>query len=417
MGKVAGPLKSKLLSDNERLQSCAQVDPSHVQPGEPASEHVRLIQEALRIVANANIPATEKNYGDATTKAVVDFKTDRHIFTRGTTSIDPIVGINTIRELDKLLPPGNKDGPPGDPGVAATIRPDTPIIGDVDFAGFSAARLARAGNAGDWTRRDPFKPISQMVPVGQMRTLLVKTSGGAIATFSVDKGGNFASIVSSTDSSVTLSGSAPGSARLRVAVEGFSPVFVDIVVRASKSIPLDVFHLGPGGLAATNFQTAVIPGLNRVYNSQANLFFTAGAVRDISTMVMDGQPTALTASLPLFFSSLFGPPIATEPTFRFADLQREVKNAGAVTVFVSPNITDKEAPNIVGRGGLQTRVCWFTLKRIANASQVTLPAHEIGHSLGMPHITAAINERLLMNPVIQPNNLLIPSETLVDLRP
>lgn len=417
MGKVPGPLNSTLLGDNERLQSCAQVDGSHVQPGEPASEHVKRIQEALRLVANANIPATEKNYGDATTKAVVDFKTDRKIFTRGTTSIDPIVGINTIRELDKLLPAGKKDGPPGDLGAAATIRPNTPIVGDVDFAGFSAARLARAGNAGDWTRRDPFKPISQMVPVGQTRTLLVKTTGGAAATFSIDKGGNFASIVSSTDSSVTLSGGAPGNARLRVSVEGFSPVFVDIVVRASKSLALDVFHLGPGGPAATNFQTTVLPGLNRVYNSQANLFFTAGAVRDIGTMIMDGQSTVIDAGLPLFFSSLFGPPLANQPTFRFADLQREVKNAGAVTVFVSPNITDKEASNIVGRGGLNTRVCWFTLKRILNASQVTLPAHEIGHSLGMQHITAAINERLLMNPGIQPNNLLIPSETLEDLKP
>jgi hypothetical protein len=34
---------------------------------------------------------------------VVAFKTDRDIFTRGTRSIDPIVGINTIRKLDELL--------------------------------------------------------------------------------------------------------------------------------------------------------------------------------------------------------------------------------------------------------------------------------------------------------------------------
>src|SRR5437763_10195220 len=99
-----GPLPSELLRGNLRLQQCAQFDPQHVQPGDPPSEHVRLIQEALRQVFGADIPTTETDYGDATTRAVVAFKSDRRIFTRGTTStVDPIVGINTIRTLDALL--------------------------------------------------------------------------------------------------------------------------------------------------------------------------------------------------------------------------------------------------------------------------------------------------------------------------
>jgi peptidoglycan hydrolase-like protein with peptidoglycan-binding domain len=98
-----GPLRSDLLSGNDRLQKCAQLDFSHVQPNEPESPHVRLIQEALRQVDNAEIPLTEKNYGEKTTKAVVAFKTKKNLFTRGTHSIDPIVGIGTITTLDTLM--------------------------------------------------------------------------------------------------------------------------------------------------------------------------------------------------------------------------------------------------------------------------------------------------------------------------
>lgn len=411
---ATGPLTSKLLRDNDRLQSCAQVDPSHVRPGDPPSEHVRLIQEALRIVANADIPASEKNYGDATTKAVVAFKTDRSIFTRGTTSVDPIVGINTIRELDKLL--GGKPVPDGDQSVSVTIRPDTPIVGDVDFAGFSAARLARNAKGEEWTRRDPLKPISQMVPMGGTRKLLVKTTGGALASFSIDKE-NVAVIAESTGSSVTIRGMAPGNARLQVSVEGFRPTFVDIVVRSPKTIPLDVFHLGPGGSAAATFQAALVPQLTQIYKSQANLSFSAGTVRDVNTMVMDGQPTIISGTMPLFFSSMIGPPHPAEPTFRFDDLIREVKNPKAVTVFISPRITDKESPNIRGRGRLRSQVAWFSLLPVANASQLTVPAHEIGHSLGLTHIKVPQNEKFLLHPTVQRNNLLIPSETLEDIAP
>src|SRR5437660_7563126 len=99
----AGPLRSDLLSGNKRLQDCAQFDHSHVQPGEPAAEHVRLLQEAVRQTNNANIPVSETNYGDETTKAMVDFKTKHNIFTRGTQSVDPIAGINTSRKLDELM--------------------------------------------------------------------------------------------------------------------------------------------------------------------------------------------------------------------------------------------------------------------------------------------------------------------------
>jgi hypothetical protein len=100
--ETKGPLQSDLLRGNDRLQQCAQLDRFHVQPEEPPSEHVRLIQDALQQTNAADLKG-EKNYGSNTTEAVINFKTKHRIFTRGTTSIDPIVGINTIRKLDELM--------------------------------------------------------------------------------------------------------------------------------------------------------------------------------------------------------------------------------------------------------------------------------------------------------------------------
>ena len=57
----------------------------------------------MRQVDKANIPLSETDYGTETTKAVVKFKTDKNLFTRGTRTIDPIVGTGTITALDRLM--------------------------------------------------------------------------------------------------------------------------------------------------------------------------------------------------------------------------------------------------------------------------------------------------------------------------
>ena len=53
----------------------------HVQPGDPASEHVRLIQEALRQVDGTDVAAAEAHYGEKTTKAIIalDEAPDLHL--------------------------------------------------------------------------------------------------------------------------------------------------------------------------------------------------------------------------------------------------------------------------------------------------------------------------------------------------
>ena len=45
----------------------------------------------------------------------------------------------------------------------------------------------------------------------------------------------------------------------------------------------------------------------------------------------------------------------------------------------------------------------------------TVVTHELGHALGLGHITTKNNISFLMNPTIQPNNLIIPCETLIQL--
>jgi hypothetical protein len=420
---VTGPLKSELLSGNQRLQDCARFDPKHVQPRDPQSEHVRLIQEALRQVFGATIPESEKDYGDETTKAVVAFKTDRGIFTRGTKDkIDPIVGINTIRKLDELLKAEDDRrkgrGGGGEITPSVVVRPDGPNPGEANRSGFSAARLSRGGPGQEWSRRDPLKPISQFIPLGQTRKLIVEVKGGGGVSFRVDRE-QIAAIKDSDDRSVTLVGNARGHALLTISVEGGTNVKVDLVVRPAISIPVDVFHLGPPKIpgAAASFQSLVLPMVNNIWTSQTNITFTAGATGQVDHMIMDGQDTVIDTDLPLFFSAVIGPPDPRRPTLRFADLQRQVKDAKAATCFVSPNIRDQEGDNILGRGGVRTRVCWFKIGAGSGQSIRGAPAHEFGHALGLPHITASGTDTFLMHPsgdTLQ-NNTIMPSETLDDL--
>ena len=123
-----GPLTSRTLGVHERLQKCAQVDSAHVQPGEPASDFVAAIQTALRKVDNATIPEGE-DYGSGTVKAVVAFKTKNRLFTRGTQTIDPIVGILTIQLLDRLMKAKEPSGGGGGGGGGGQQPPRLALSG------------------------------------------------------------------------------------------------------------------------------------------------------------------------------------------------------------------------------------------------------------------------------------------------
>lgn len=86
-----------------------------------------------------------------------------------------------------------------------------------------------------------------------------------------------------------------------------------------------------------------------------------------------------------------------------------IKPVDIVRFSISESVGLKGAPN--------GRMLWFNPLTPGSANTNILPAHEIGHSLGMNHITTKNNAGFLMNPTIQPNNFIIPAETLIELNP
>ena len=87
-----------------KLQAAANDHAFHIVPGS-SGDHVSLIQQALFNIDTANISTTElglSRYGSSTSNAVTKFKSDRQIFNYKN-EIDPIVGVNTMRRLDKEM--------------------------------------------------------------------------------------------------------------------------------------------------------------------------------------------------------------------------------------------------------------------------------------------------------------------------
>ena len=99
-------LHSKLFSGNQRLESCAISDPSHVTNGDKGL-HVFLIQQAVRVLDAADIARAELDsfaYGKSTADAVLAYKQKRSIINPAyETQADNIVGKMTIASLDQEM--------------------------------------------------------------------------------------------------------------------------------------------------------------------------------------------------------------------------------------------------------------------------------------------------------------------------
>jgi hypothetical protein len=97
------PLKSLLLSSNQRLQEALTIDAKHVQTGD-SGLYVSLIQQALMMIEGSQISERELNaelYGQTTTAAVLSYKRKYAIINKSyQTQADAVVGRMTIQKLD-----------------------------------------------------------------------------------------------------------------------------------------------------------------------------------------------------------------------------------------------------------------------------------------------------------------------------
>jgi hypothetical protein len=106
---VNAALQSRAFRNIPRLQSCLTENASHIPPGSKG-DHVLRIQQALTVLGEVpsmlwpffEMEACAKNYGIATAKAVLSYKTKRKIINRRYQSRpDNIVGKMTIKALDR----------------------------------------------------------------------------------------------------------------------------------------------------------------------------------------------------------------------------------------------------------------------------------------------------------------------------
>jgi hypothetical protein len=99
-------LQSRLLKDDQKLQTCLIQDAAHVTPGS-VGDHVSKLQRALVLLDDVRIERSElltKKYGPSTAKAVLGYKQRRQIINRSyQNQEDNIVGKMTIAALDKEL--------------------------------------------------------------------------------------------------------------------------------------------------------------------------------------------------------------------------------------------------------------------------------------------------------------------------
>jgi hypothetical protein len=137
-------------------------------------------------------------------------------------------GRSTIRKMRALI--GSSSG--GIENSRLSVKSASPISGECDMFGFSAARLERDANY-LWSRRSFTKPYCQFVPLGESRTLIVKTANSdGDFLFHVH---NDAFIKVQRDGSkLIINGIAPGTTIISIEGEVGGTIMIQIIVRAQK---------------------------------------------------------------------------------------------------------------------------------------------------------------------------------------
>lgn len=322
----------------------------------------------------------------------------------------------TIKKL-RVLYAQQKVPPPQVLGIAPLI----PVGGDADDMGFSAAHLVRPPPRElDWIRRNPEVPVTQMVPMDEERTLVLTFGSPATARFSVEDE-DIAFVKSTLLNIVTIKGRNPGKTFLFCMVGAFIAFKVQLIVRRSITKVVDVVHIGaPANANAPQlFLSNMLPLASRMFEQQANIRFTPGSSRSITASLLDGRPFSIGPGK--FFILNDGEFLPHgEQGSRWTDLEMLVRDRNAITAFIGPEVRDLD-PKIGGRAELGGRKCWFktTYDGSFALHPEALPAHELGHTLGLRDIKSPPDSDYVMcgsgGGAILNRHLKIPSETLDDL--
>lgn len=297
------------------------------------------------------------------------------------------------------------------------ISPLLPTSGDTDMLGFSAARLTQTRPRADWTGRDLSLPATQMVPVLGTRTLVVTFATAIMPTFRIEDE-SIAMVKSVILNMVTVEGRNPGKTTLFCFIGAFEAVRVQLIVRRARTKNVDVIHLGApqNANAPQQFLDNVLPDINEVFEPQTNIRFAPGVARSVTAATLDGAPFSIGPG-PLFVLEEGEAPPPGGQGVRFRDLQFLVQNNDAITVFISPNLHALDQTT-GGQGEHPGNKCWFRTGMNLALDTLTLPAHEIGHTLGLAHVTSAPTVDYLMRPadiLLLKQQRKIPSGTLDDL--
>jgi hypothetical protein len=317
---------------------------------------------------------------------------------------------STIKRMKALM--ALRSG--GSTTVGLAIRPDTPITEQCNGFGFSAAKLQKKYGERDWSQRNPLGMATQFIPAGGKRVLVFDTTPANDPFNASIADESKAIILDKNGSRVTIKGIKAGTTTLWITSESGGRQIMALVVRPEVTLKIDMLHIGAQSTFATAIANMemVIPVLNQIYLNQANIKFEWGVKENMKEMQTSWGILNLTGR-PMVISNSRGVLDPSVDVVSWADLKRLKKNLTSITLLTHEAISDSDSTSIIGEALVREKIAWVNFT--APAFLPSLVAHEIGHSLGLAHITAAKNKYFLMQPIADMNTLIIPSDTLSDL--
>jgi hypothetical protein len=294
-----------------------------------------------------------------------------------------------------------------------SVRPDTPITGQCNGFGFSAALLKKTFGQEEWDQRNLFGTATQCIPKDGKRVIVVSTTPANDPFTAAIADETKAVILNKEGPRITIKGIAAGQTTLWIHSESGIRTMLNLVIRPALKLKIDMLHIGsPTGFAmAVGKVEAMAFAISKIFINQANIEFELG-VREAVKEITSGLVTFPMTGRPMVINGI-GPSSFLVDMVPYSDLKKLVRNTDAITLFTHENITDGLSPTALGASQLRSKHAWMNINSPYFLTQTA--AHEIGHSLGLQHITATGNQSFLMNPVTQEHNIIIPSDTLGDL--